>query len=79
MLRIFTIEELKEFNGKNGKSAYIGYNGKVYDVTESFHWKNGNHWVIHEAGSDLSREMSDAPHFDDVMLPFKIVGILKAQ
>lgn len=76
-MREFTLEELSEFDGKNGKSAYIGYMGKVYDVTGSFHWKNGTHWVIHKAGTDLTDAMKDAPHFDDLLLPFKIVGTLK--
>lgn len=75
-MKEFTEEELLQFNGKDGRPAYVGYMGKVYDVTESFHWKNGVHWV-HFAGTDLTREMEDAPHFDDLLLPFKIVGTLK--
>ncbi len=72
----FTEEELLEFNGRNGKRAYIGYKDKVYDVTGSFHWKQGKHWT-HEAGTDLTDAMKDAPHFDDLLLPFEIVGTLK--
>lgn len=78
-MRDFTVEELSEFTGKNEKLAYIGYKGKVYDVTESFHWKNGNHWIVHEAGTDLTDAMMDAPHFDDLLVPFKVVGILKTK
>ncbi len=74
----FTVEELSEFNGKNGKPAYVGYKGKVYDVPGSFHWKKGNHWT-HEAGTDLTEAMKDAPHFDDLLVPFKIVGTLKSK
>jgi len=77
MYRTFTKEELAEFNGKNGKKAYVAYKGKVYDVTGSFHWKDGKHWVVHEAGKDLTMEMKDAPHFDDLLEPFEVVGILK--
>ncbi|MDE7034586.1 MAG: hypothetical protein K2O68_06320 [Mucispirillum sp.] len=29
-----TKEQLKEFNGKDGKPAYIGYKGKVYDISK---------------------------------------------
>ena len=79
MNRVFTREELSEFTGKNDKLAYVGYQGKVYDVTGSFHWKNGNHAVLHEAGKDLTQEMRDAPHFDDLLIPFKVVGTLKDQ
>jgi len=36
------------FNYKgNGNSAYIAYNGKVYEVSGSFLWKNGEHQVTH--------------------------------
>lgn len=73
----FTPEELASFNGRQGRPAYIGYNGLVYDVTGSFHWKNGNHWVVHDAGRDLTLEMKDAPHFDDLIMKFRVVGKLK--
>jgi predicted heme/steroid binding protein len=74
--RTFTRGQLSEFNGKEGRPAYVAYKGKVYDVTGSFQWKEGNHWVIHEAGTDLTREMEDAPHFDDVFAGFMIIGTL---
>jgi len=61
------ISELSKFNGKNGKKAYIAYNGAIYDVTDSFLWKGGKHFVIHEAGKDLTEELKNAPH-DEVML-----------
>jgi len=32
----FTLNELKQYDGRDGRSAYIAYKGKVYDVTESF-------------------------------------------
>jgi len=76
-MREFTREELSEFNGLNGKPAYIGYKNKVYDVTGSFHWKKGNHWVTHQAGNDLTEGMLAAPHFDDLLMPFTVVGTLK--
>ncbi|WP_290068715.1 cytochrome b5 domain-containing protein, partial [Lactobacillus intestinalis] len=46
----FTLEELKKYNGKNGNPAYIAVNGKVYDVTNNPHWKNGEHHG-YEAGN----------------------------
>jgi predicted heme/steroid binding protein len=71
----FTTSELLKFNGKNGNPAYVGYKGKVYDVTESMQWSDGDH-LGHEAGYDLSESMDIAPHASDVMERFKTVGIL---
>jgi predicted heme/steroid binding protein len=71
----FTTSELSKFNGKNGNPAYVGYKGKVYDVTESLQWSDGDH-LGHEAGKDLTESMEIAPHADEVMERFKAVGIL---
>jgi predicted heme/steroid binding protein len=73
----FTVEELKEYNGKNGKPAYIAYKGKVYDVTDDYLWTDGEHQGEHSAGADLTEEMSLAPHIEDVLDRVKFVGILK--
>ena len=71
----FTITELSQFNGKNGKAAYVGYRGKVYDVTASDQWLEGDH-TGHEAGEDLTAQMEIAPHSDEVMQRMKVVGVL---
>jgi predicted heme/steroid binding protein len=71
----FTLSELSKFNGKNGDKAYVGYKGKVYDVTESLQWSDGDH-LGHEAGMDLTESMEIAPHADDVMGRFKVIGAL---
>lgn len=58
---------LARYNGKNGASAFIACNGKVYDVSRSFLWRNGNHQVIHNAGVDLSDSLERAPHGADLL------------
>lgn len=58
---MLTLEELKEFNGKNGKPAYIAVDGVIYDVTESPLWKGGMHNGF-EAGQDLTEALKGAPH-----------------
>jgi predicted heme/steroid binding protein len=73
----FTIEELKEYNGKNGKPAYIAYKGKIYDVTDDYLWTDGEHQGEHSAGADLTEEMSLAPHMEDVLERVKLVGTLR--
>jgi len=71
----FTAAELGEFNGKNGKPAYVGYKGKVYDVTDSYQWVDGEH-LQHMAGEDHTEAMEIAPHSDEVMDGMKVVGVL---
>jgi predicted heme/steroid binding protein len=73
--KTFTTTQLAEFNGKNGKPAYVAYKGTVYDVTESYQWLDGDH-LGHEAGKDLTDSMEIAPHADDVMERMKKVGTL---
>lgn len=75
----FTLEELEKFDGRNGKPAYIAYKGKVYDVTESPLWEQGEHEGVHFAGADLTGGMEDAPHLEDVLERFPIVGELEGE
>ena len=61
-LKKVTVQELEENNGKNGKPAYFAYKGKVYDVSESSFWLDGDHLGMHQAGKDLTEELEMAPH-----------------
>jgi predicted heme/steroid binding protein len=74
--RAFTLEDLKQYDGRQGKPAYIAYKGKVYDVTDSPLWLDGDHQGLHEAGKDLTAEMSEAPHGEETLANMKIVGVL---
>lgn len=74
----FTQEELTRYDGKDGEAAYVAYEGRVYDVTDSAMWENGTHEFEHEAGEDHSEAMMDAPHLAEVMDRFPVVGILQA-
>ena len=74
--RRFTVEELKEYNGKNGKLAYIACKGKVYDVTDDYLWIEGEHQGEHFSGGDLTEEIALAPHLEDVLERVKLVGVL---
>jgi predicted heme/steroid binding protein len=76
-LRKFTLEELKEYDGKDGKQAYIAYQGKVYDVSESGLWSGGEHMGLHEAGKDLTEEIELAPHREEVLERAKLIGTLE--
>lgn len=74
--RRFSVDELEQYDGKDGRRAYVAYKGKVYDVTDSKLWRNGVHVRAHRAGEELTDAMVAAPHEDDVMERFEVVGIL---
>jgi len=74
--RKFTLEELKRYDGRDGKPAYIAYKGKVYDVTESYLWIDGDHQGQHVAGKDLSEEIDSAPHGEEMLQKVKLIGVL---
>ena len=74
-LRKFTIKELEECNGKNGKPAYIAYQGKVYDLSESELWGGGEHMGMHQAGKDITEELELAPHGEEVLERAKLIGV----
>jgi predicted heme/steroid binding protein len=75
-LRKFTSKELEEHNGKNGKPAYIAYQGKVYDISGSDLWRDGEHMGMHQAGRDLTEELELAPHREEMLERVKLVGEL---
>jgi predicted heme/steroid binding protein len=76
-LKEFTPGELAQYNGKNGAKAYVAYQGKVYDVSNSNLWINGDHRGQHSAGKDLTAEMGEAKHSAGVIKGFPVVGTLK--
>ena len=71
-----TMQELEENNGKNGKPAYFAYKGKVYDVSQSSFWLDGDHLGMHQAGKDLTEELEMAPHKEENFQRVKLVGDL---
>lgn len=75
--KVYTLAQLKQFNGQNGNSAYVAVDGMVYDVTNNRQWAGGMHKGF-EAGQDLSKEIhSMAPHGTMVLKNLKVVGKLE--
>lgn len=74
----FNSEGLAQYDGNNGTSSYIAYNRKVYDVSSSVLWRNGNHQVLHNAGLDLTNSLEQAPHGADMLERFPVVGMLRS-
>lgn len=55
--RMFSIEELSTFDGKNGKPAYVAVDGTVYDVTNNRAWAAATHFGLN-AGKDYTQEFA---------------------
>ena len=75
---VYTLDGLSPFDGKDGRPAYLAYQGIVYDVTASRLWKNGSHVTKHAAGNDLTEFLKTAPHGEDKILAMPRAGRLLA-
>jgi len=78
-MKEFDEESLTQFNGKEGKPAYVVYQGRVIDVSQSKLWPNGLHMTRHRAGKVLTSDIQAAPHGIEVLERFPQVGILKKE
>ncbi len=75
-LPVYTKSQLALRNGQDKPQIWVAYKGVIYDVTESRLWRNGKHYE-HWAGQDLTDELPDAPHSNEVFERFKAIGQLK--
>lgn len=76
---LLTLAQLSLYDGKDGRPAYVAYKGKIFDVTASYTWRGGIHQVIHLAGRDLTPAIKDAPHGEDLLDRFPVVGALQEE
>jgi len=72
-LLLMRIEELAQFNGKDGNLAFVAVDGQVYDVTNEPNWRNGDH-NGQQAGQDVSAYITGAPHGKGILERFTVVG-----
>lgn len=70
--RRFTRAELAQYNGQNGKPAYVAVNNIVYDVTPVF--VQGKHFN-HLAGQDLTGAFL-RQHAPVALSGYPVVGLL---
>ncbi|MGA3110529.1 MAG: cytochrome b5 domain-containing protein [Candidatus Bathyarchaeia archaeon] len=72
----FSAEDLKQFDGSNGKPLYVIFKGKVYDLTASPLWLQGTHMSMHNKNDDLTEAIKTAPHSEDNVFRFPYIGEL---
>lgn len=75
-LPTYSKSQLALRNGQDRPEIWIAYRGYIYDVSKSRLWLRGMHYE-HWAGQDLTEELIDAPHTDDVFLRFDVIGTLQ--
>ncbi|MFH1114874.1 MAG: DUF2231 domain-containing protein [Pseudomonadota bacterium] len=73
-MKVYTTDKLAEYAGKNGRAVLVAVDGKVYDLSASKKWGDGNHMRRHSAGADLSTDINSAPHGREVLERFEVVG-----
>jgi predicted heme/steroid binding protein len=74
-----TAEELAKYDGKDGRPAYVAVDGKIFDISSSPMWADGEHFVCGMegvAGKDLTETIKQAPHTKDNLDPFPVIGNL---
>ena len=74
-----TLEELSEFDGLEGRPAYIAIDGDIYDVTDNPNWRSGHHNGYY-AGNDLTEEIKNiSPHGVSKLKAVPMIGRIKAE
>ncbi|MEM9981708.1 MAG: cytochrome b5 domain-containing protein [Bacteroidota bacterium] len=74
-MKAYTKSQLALRNGQDKPEIWCAYMGKIYDLSSSKLWQNGQHYE-HWAGQDLTEELLAAPHTAQVFKSFQIVGLL---
>jgi len=71
--------DLAKNNGKSGSACWVAVNGKVYNVSSSPKWKNGQHTPSDGrafCGADMSDVIGQSPHGATVLGGLPVVGTL---
>jgi len=75
---VFDPVTLSGFDGKEGRPAYIAFEGRVYDVSALNLWEGGGHMRQHSAGEDLTGALARAPHGAEKLDGIEAVGVFDA-
>ncbi len=70
-----TLEELADFDGLEGRDAYVAFEGKVYDVSASPNWADGQHMGL-SAGTDVTEALDGSPHSEAIFYQHPLIGVL---
>lgn len=71
----YTKSQLALRNGSDKEQIWCAYKGLIYELNRSKLWRGGKHYE-HWAGQDLTNELVDAPHTENVFDKWEPVGKL---
>lgn len=74
--REFTMEELSQYDGRNGNPAYASIEGIVYDMSNEPAWSRGMHFEM-AAGKDLTKEFSSYNGMIKILDNAPRVGVIR--
>ena len=64
---------------QKGRPIFFSYKGKVYDISASPLFQGEKRMRCHIAGKDLTKDIEVAPHGEDLVFNFPVVGRLKVR
>ncbi|EKQ51495.1 MULTISPECIES: cytochrome b5 domain-containing protein [unclassified Clostridium] len=73
--KLFTLEELAQYNGHYGKPAYAAVKGIIYDLSNEAAWAGGAHFGL-VAGKDLTEEFNSCHGMDKILKNLPKVGVV---
>jgi predicted heme/steroid binding protein len=73
--REFTLDELSQYDGRGGNSAYIAIEGVVYDISNESNWGGGTHYGL-KAGQDLTDQFNSCHGMMQILNNAPKVGVL---
>ncbi|EHI98957.1 cytochrome b5 [Clostridium sp. DL-VIII] len=71
----FTLEELAQYDGSDGKPTYVAVDGIVYDLSNVSSWSGGSHFGV-KAGKDLTDEFNSHHGMKEILSNIPKVGVL---
>lgn len=78
--RLFTLQQLAEFNGTGGRRCYVAVQNVVYEIEQGRLWKDGKHASSKgqaECGKDVSEAIGKSPHGTAKLATLPKVGSLR--
>lgn len=69
---LLTLEELEQYDGRDGSPAYVAVNGIIYDISPIPQWAQGVHFGV-SAGRDVTDRVNLC-HGGGILKLLRVVG-----